>query len=110
MTCTLKTTADITIMQENHHFTLMEFTLIMADCFKTDISDLATSLSVVEEACKKWEGALKYSVLITFHHLGLLSVNFWSVLSHNCLTHNQVEGVFVLFELLWTPGCIAVVE
>ena len=69
MTCKLTTTADITILQKNHHFTLMEFTLIMADCFKTDISDLATSLSVVEEACKKWGGGLKYSVLSINHIL-----------------------------------------
>jgi len=51
MTCTLKTTADITIMQENHHFTLMEFTLIMADCFKTDISDLASR----QLGCTCWQ-------------------------------------------------------
>ena len=32
--------------------------------------------------------------------LGLKS----NVLIHNCLTHNQVEGVMVFCELLWTPG------
>ena len=45
----------------------------------------------------------------TLLHTFPKNVGFYE-LSHNCLTHNQVEGVFVLFELLWTPGCSAVVE